>query len=113
MRELDKIKDNYAVSVEQEGLDGFMAYWEFNSRKYLIIVSNGGGWEHISISSVSGNHLPSWNTMCALKNLCFLPGETVVQYHPAESNYVNIVNDCLHLWQPQVDSLPLPPVEYV
>lgn len=39
----------------------------------------------------------------------FNENETVVQYHPAKSDYVNNMPNCLHLWRPQDQPMPVPP----
>lgn len=57
---------------------------------------------------------PTWDEMCAIKELFFEPEEVVVQYHPAESQHVNIHPFCLHLWRPNDGTdLPVPPMIYV
>jgi hypothetical protein len=33
----------------------------------------------------------------------------VVQYHPAKSEYVNNMPNCLHLWRPVNEAMPTPP----
>lgn len=39
--------------------------------------------------------------------------ETVIEYHPAKENYVNIAENCLHLWRPQRQAIPVPPKIFV
>lgn len=82
----------------------------------LAIISSGekhedngiGSWEHVSVSVFpKAPRLPTWDEMCAVKDLFWSPDETVVQFHPARSDYVNVY-DCLHLWKPPY-SLVLPP----
>lgn len=34
------------------------------------------------------------------KDMFFKEDEIVVQYHPAKSEYVNNMPNCLHLWRP-------------
>lgn len=67
----------------------------------------GDGWEHVSVSLV--NRCPTWDEMCFVKDLFWSPEETVVQYHPRASEYVNNHPYCLHLWRPIGVGLPLPP----
>jgi hypothetical protein len=66
-------------------------------------------WEHVSVSFE--DRTPTWEEMCRVKNMFWLPEEAVVQYHPPESVYVNCHPHCLHLWRPtrHKDKLPLPP----
>ena len=69
-----------------------------NGRALFCIASNGRGWEHVSVSP---------------KNLFFEPEETVIQFHPAQSQYVDQHQYCLHLWRPIEQEIPTPPVELV
>lgn len=66
-----------------------------------------GQWEHVSISLP--NRCPTWEEMCFVKNLFFEEHETVIQYHPPKSEYVNNHPYCLHLWRPKAAQIPLPP----
>jgi hypothetical protein len=47
--------------------------------------------------------------MCHVKALFWDPEDWVVQYHPAESEYVNNHPHTLHLWRPTAATLPTPP----
>lgn len=81
----------------------------------LAIISSGErhgegleAWEHVSVSVYpKAKFLPTWEHMCEVKDMFWRPDETVVQFHPPESEYVNVY-DCLHLWKPPYD-LALPP----
>lgn len=66
----------------------------------------GTPWEHVSISARYG--CPTWVEMCWVKGLFWEPGEWVVQFHPAEADYVNKHPNCLHLWAP-FEPFPVPP----
>lgn len=76
-----------------------------------IIFSWGGGWDHVSVSF--SNRCPTWEEMCEVKRMFFYPEEICVQYHPAESAYVNKHPYCLHIWRSQVDDQPVPPIRFV
>ena len=69
-------------------------------RSFRVIATSGCGWEHVSVSPFHLKRCPTWEEMCAVKNLFFEPEERVVQYHPPESEYVNMHPYCLHLWRP-------------
>lgn len=43
------------------------------------------------------------------KDIFWGPEETVIQYHPPKSEYVNNHPSVLHLWRPTGVDLPLPP----
>lgn len=51
--------------------------------------------------------------MCEIKRMFFWEDETVVEYHPAKTNYVNLHPLCLHLWRPTVMHMPKPPKIFV
>lgn len=76
-----------------------------------VIASWGMGWDHVSVSLVS--RCPSWDEMCWVKDIFFDPEECVIQYHPPKSRYKNCHPHCLHLWRPQSETLPMPPLEVV
>lgn len=76
-----------------------------------IIVSDGEGWDHVSVSLQ--NRCPTWDEMCWVKDLFFEPWEPAMQLHPAKVDYVNHHPFCLHLWRPQDKRIPLPPSEFV
>jgi hypothetical protein len=74
------------------------------------VCSDGEGWEHVSVSLVDYPHVcPRWEVMSAVKDLFWLPEETVIQIHPPKSQYVNVHPGCLHLWRPIGVTLPSPP----
>lgn len=81
-------------------------------RLIYIIASNGDGWDHVSVSPAEmfDQKTPTWEEMCFVKDLFFEPEETVIQYHPPRSRYINTHPGCLHLWRPQEASIPLPPM---
>lgn len=65
------------------------------------------GWEHVSVST--DRRCPNWPEMSFVKDLFWEPEETVVQFHPPQSEYVNHHPYCLHLWRPIDAIIPLPP----
>lgn len=44
--------------------------------------------------------IPTWDDMCVLKDIFFDDEEEVYQIHPKKSEYVNLSENCLHLWEP-------------
>jgi hypothetical protein len=83
-------------------------------RQLVVIASNGLGWDHVSVRAViykvgqEVSRTPTWDEMCAVKRLFFHDHECAVQYHPPESDYVNIHPNVLHIWRPQNVELPQP-----
>jgi len=70
------------------------------------------GWEHVSVTKRTKNRnvysLPSWEEMCFIKDLFWSDEDTVIQYHPKKSEYVNNHPYVLHLWKPTNIELPIP-----
>lgn len=79
-----------------------------NSAFFFCIVSDGEGWEHVSVHIPSEQRCPSWTEMCYIKNMFWDEDEAVMQLHPPKSEYVNNHNFCLHLWRPVNAVIPLP-----
>lgn len=86
-----------------------------NGKSFYVVASNGGGWEHVSVSPCNRKRqtCPTWDEMCAIKDMFFEEEETVVQYHPPKSDYVNMHPYCLHLWRPIGREIPRPPSIFV
>ena len=84
-------------------------------RSFFVVASNGGGWDHVSVSPCSRTRktCPTWEEMCAIKDMFFDDNEIVIQYHPAKEDYVNDHPYCLHLWRPQHQEVPKPPIFFV
>lgn len=84
-------------------------------RSFFVIASDEGGWDHVSVSPCNRKRqaCPTWDEMCAIKDMFFEPEETVVQYHPPKSDYVNNHPYCLHLWRPHDKEMPRPPAIFV
>lgn len=82
-------------------------------KSLFLIVSNGGGWDHVSVSALDSSLCPTWEDMCYVKSLFFSDDELVIQYHPPKLLCVDLCQTCLHLWRPQTISIPMPPIEYV
>jgi len=85
---------------------------EQERRLKLRVVASDGGidsqlWEHVSVSMQ--NRCPTWEEMCWIKSIFWDEEDTVIQYHPAKSEYVNCHPFWLHLWRPVGQSIPIPP----
>lgn len=68
-------------------------------------------WEHVSASLA--NRCPTWDEMAFIKNLFWNPEDTVIQFHPPESQYVNNHSFCLHLWRNTKVAIPTPPMNLI
>ena len=101
----------YCIAGGTEKDDGGAFKIPFEGRELLVIASHGGGWFHVSVSLP--NRCPNWREMCFIKDLFFETEETVIQFHPPKSKYINACDTCLHLWQPIGVEIQLPPLEFV
>lgn len=103
-----RIKDGRMGSTSEAGNNGA---FDIVSLKFLrrvhVIASDGMGWEHVSVSLQS--RIPTWSEMCAIKAMFWDKEDCVIQYHPADADYVNVHEFCLHLWRPTDVEIPTPP----
>ena len=79
-------------------------------RELFCVASDGGGWEHVSVSA-HGRQLkkpPNWDEMARVKDTFWGEDDVVLQYHPAKKDYVNNMPGVLHLWRPIGVELPAP-----
>lgn len=78
----------------------------------VCIASDQLGWEHVSVKMVvdGKDETPTWDEMCQIKSLFWEPQDCVIQFHPPESQYVNVHAHVLHLWRETGKNLPTPPM---
>lgn len=111
MKTLEQLKSVANLLINYTTIDGGCGELYRGGKEYgSVIWSNSGGWEHVSVCPYKKSHTPTWDEMCELKDMFFNDDEVVVQYHPAKSNYINIMPNCLHLWRPLNDALPTPQI---
>lgn len=99
------------------GMNGAFQVRLPQSSGWLMIIASDGllgpnadplsSWEHVSVSLK--NRTPRWEEMSYVKALFWEPEECVVQFHPPQSEYVNIHPNCLHLWRSLHIAFPQPP----
>lgn len=106
MPEEYRVKQGLFSSTESHGANGCFLI-PFESYTFTVLVSDGEGWDHVSVS-LKGK-APNWKAMSHIKDLFFEEAETVVQFHPKKSEYVNNHPHCLHLWRKQDTEHELPP----
>lgn len=105
-----RVRTGELASDEADGFNGMFLVRPFH-RRLRVLATDGDGWRHVSIS-VSGNpwETPTWEEMCAVKELFWDAEETAMQLHPPRSEYVNNHPGCLHLWSPTGGhAIPRPP----
>lgn len=77
------------------------------NRGLKILISDGGGWDHVSVSCE--DRCPTWEEMEWVRRKFFSDDDTVIQIHPPLNDYVNCCDNCLHMWRPHDTEIPLPP----
>ena len=108
------IEDIEGLTIISNSLDGIIGLIKLpDSGKASVVASWGGGWDHVSVAPRKTYNIPTWADMCYIKDLFFKEEEVVIQIHPAKSTYVNLKENCLHLWRPQYKEIPTPPILYV
>jgi len=90
-----RLPDNFITSNANNG--AFLVKSVKFKRPLRVIASDGGGWEHVSVSLE--NRCPTWKEMAHIKSLFWGDEDLVIQYHPPEEDYVNVHPFCLHLWR--------------
>lgn len=113
MKPQNEILQLERLKVSMTGPDGGCGdiYFPAQREPMAVVWSFGGGWEHVSVSY--RRRTPSWDEMCKVKDMFWNEDETVVQYHPKKSEYVNRHPYCLHLWRKTGEDFELPPKQYV
>jgi hypothetical protein len=101
------------ASFLNDGANGAFAVMGPTGGWLHIIASDGTdpvaqGWEHVSVSCAS-KRCPNWEEMCWVKDLFWDEEETVIQFHPPRSEYVNHHPTTLHLWRNRTSAIATPP----
>ena len=79
MKGLQEIQSIGKLKIEVTGVDGGCGHLFLNgvnAEPMVIVWSNGGGWEHVSVSY--RRKTPTWDEMCRVKELFFNDDETVL-----------------------------------
>ena len=101
------IRGPLATTVN-DGLCGLFVLKSPIDRKPLVVLSWPAGltddvtakWDHVAVARKS--RTPNWPEMCFVKSLFFDYTETVVQFHPAQSDAIGDkggLSRSLHLWR--------------
>lgn len=112
--ETRRVREGPWASDHRDGANGAFLVMGPNVMWLRIIASDGRhpdaqGWEHVSVSCQSMNRCPNWPEMVFVKNLFWDDDETVVQFHPPKSEYVNHHPTTLHLWRHPKRPIETPP----
>lgn len=112
MKTIKEIKENPKLEIQKQTIDGVAGILHMPGLRHCTVIASwGGGWEHVSVCP--SNRTPDWDEMCRIKDMFWNDDEVVVQFHPAKSNYINLMKNCLHLWKPIGQEIPVPPTLYV
>ncbi len=105
---LEKLRIDHPMYIKAErgSIEGAFII-PYGNKKLLVISGCGDGWDHVSISLK--HRCPTWDEMCFIKNLFFERDECAIQFHPSESDYINIGKTVLHIWRPQEQEIKMPP----
>lgn len=109
MKNFDEIRNNKRCMWNCITGDGFQGTIVTPTWTGSIIISNGAGWEHVSVAPYKKHIVPSWDDMCFIKEQFWNDDESVIQIHPPKDMYVSNVGNCLHLWRCTYKEMVLPP----
>lgn len=113
MKTLEEVMASRKVMLGRVAKDGYDGIICLRGWKGSIVVSTGAGWDHVSVSPMKRSYTPTWDDMCALKEIFFREDEAVIQIHPPKNEYVNNLPNCLHLWRANDKEMVLPPSCFV
>lgn len=111
MKTFEEIQSDKRIQKMDCAADGFNGWVTIKGQVFFFVCSTGGGWDHVSVSH--RKRCPSWEEMCIVKDIFFNKNECCVEYHPAETDYVNLHPYCLHIWKPKDVEFPTPPKYFV
>lgn len=110
--ESKRIRTGQLGSDERFGCNGaFRIYYKGYTLNVFASdgsLDRGPRWEHVSVSIVGVKRTPTWEQMAYIKSCFWDEEDTVIQYHPARSEYVNCHEFVLHMWRPVDVELPKP-----
>ena len=108
-----RIKNGSLGSTKSAGNNGAFFVHSLRFPVMKAIASDGGGWEHVSITLTTAKRCPTWEEMCYIKKLFWDEQDVVMQLHVSKEKHINNHPWCLHLWRPVDTEIPLPPPEFV
>lgn len=101
MRRPRDIRRAPEMAVQEGGYNG--GYGDITMERWtgsVVWVTDETGWQHVSVCPYDPDIMPTWDEMCRIKDIFFEDEEIAIQMHPPKSHYVNIMQNCLHLWRP-------------
>lgn len=77
-------------------------------RGLKVIFAEGDGWQHLSVSRIGSDKVPTYEQLDRLRREFWAPRCCVVQLHVPASDHLNYHPGCLHLWRPVGGGIPRP-----
>lgn len=108
MKSFEEIRADKRFQGKEKTIDGGSGWVTIRGKMLCVVYSDGGGWDHVSVSLT--NRCPTWDEMCIIKDIFFREDECCMEYHPRKLDYVNVHKYCLHIWKPQDEIIPTPPI---
>lgn len=109
MKSIQEICNHPKIKIISTAADGFNAEIHMWGWDGSVVCSTGAGWEHVSVAPYKKRNTPTWSEMCQIKDIFWNEDEAVIQIHPPKADYVNNVENCLHLWRCTYKEMVLPP----
>lgn len=110
MRPIETILADNRVRLQKLIIEGALSGYTGRLRhpfpNTVIFSIDGDRWEHASFSFQ--NRCPTWDEMCEIKDIFWGEDETVIQFHPKKSAYINVYPYALHLWKKIGEDFELP-----
>lgn len=97
---VEQTRGGVVIHIESDGI-------AFQVGDLRCIASNGGGWDHLSVSRP--DRVPRWDEMESMRKIVFTRDEYAYQLGVPEREHINCHPHCLHWWRPQSREIPIPP----
>lgn len=109
MKSTDEIVKHPSLRNIELSIDGGRAVIHVGRWDGSVIWSHGAGFNHVSVCPFAKRITPEYSDMQKVKEIFWNDEEAAIQIHPPKSEYVNNVENCLHLWECYYKEQPLPP----
>ena len=84
--------------IEDYG-ESFFYQFTFEGKSFIVSSTEKNGWGNVMISSPrNSKDLPSFSTLKKIKKIFWNRGDLIFQYYPTKNKYVNVYENCLHLY---------------
>lgn len=97
--ELTKLKIHLPVEIEEETKEDEYGMYSTGAFRYkgknILVVKENGKW-HLSVAS---NHPLGYQEMKEVRYKFMPDGMDVAQIFPSRANFVNLHENCFHLWE--------------